>query len=319
MIQVTHPYGVSHEGHARTGDLVSRLQNSEIFRQYQAAFEVATGLPLVLRAIGSFQAPLYGSKRLNSFCALMASTSKSCAACLQLQQRIDTEALGTSKTFQCFAGLSESVVPVRNGEKIVAYLQTGQVMLQSPTERRFKAALQELAKRGTELDLTLVRASYFKSRVVTKAHYESTVRLLSSFAQHLSLISNELMTTQATAEPPAVARARAFIAENLSEVLSLSLVARAANMSAFYFCKIFKAATGLTFTDYLARVRVEKTKQLLLNPHVRISEAGFAAGFQSLSQFNRVFRRVAGESPSGYREHLPSSTGAATARLAFAA
>jgi AraC-like DNA-binding protein len=101
----------------------------------------------------------------------------------------------------------------------------------------------------------------------------------------------------------------------LGEPLSLVQVARAASTSAFYFCKIFKAATGLTFTDYIARARIEKTKQLLLHPHTRISEAAFEAGFQSLSQFNRVFRRVAGESPTTYREHL-HGTGSA---LPFAA
>jgi AraC-like DNA-binding protein len=86
-------------------------------------------------------------------------------------------------------------------------------------------------------------------------------------------------------------------------------------MSAFYFCKIFKSATGVTFTDYVARARVEKTKQLLLNPNMRVSEAAFEAGFQSLSQFNRVFRRVEGQAPSSYREHLHG----ASAHLAFAA
>ena len=75
-------------------------------------------------------------------------------------------------------------------------------------------------------------------------------------------------------------------------------------MSAFYFCKVFKAATGLTFTNYLARVRVETVQQLLLNPHTRVSEAAYAAGFQSLSQFNRTFQRLAGESPSDYRERI---------------
>jgi AraC-like DNA-binding protein len=111
-------------------------------------------------------------------------------------------------------------------------------------------------------------------------------------------------------------KARAFIAEHLDEELSLEQVARAAGMSPFYFCKVFKAATGLTFTDYVARARVEKTKQLLLNPHTRVSEAAYAAGFQSLSQFNRVFRRVEGQAPSDYRDHLH---GAPAARHALAA
>ena len=85
------------------------------------------------------------------------------------------------------------------------------------------------------------------------------------------------MIKAAAAEPPAVSKARAFIAEHLGEPLSLTQVARAANMSAFYFCKIFKGATGLTFTDYVARARVEKTKQLLLNPE-RAGERGGLRG-----------------------------------------
>jgi len=80
-------------------------------------------------------------------------------------------------------------------------------------------------------------------------------------------------------------------------------------MSAFYFCKTFKKATGMTFTDYLARVRVEKVKNLMLNPNMRVSEAAFDAGFQSLSQFNRVFRRVTGEAPSAYRGRIHPKRG----------
>ena len=112
------------------------------------------------------------------------------------------------------------------------------------------------------------------------------------------------MVERATEEMPAVTKARAFIVERHAEELSLSAVAGAVNMSSFYFCKTFKKATGMTFTDYLARVRVEKVKNLLLNPHKRVSEAAYEAGFQSLSQFNRVFRRIAGEAPSAYRDRL---------------
>jgi AraC-like DNA-binding protein len=60
----------------------------------------------------------------------------------------------------------------------------------------------------------------------------------------------------------------------------------------------------MTFTDYLARRRVEVVKEALRNPETPVSEAAFAAGFQSLSQFNRVFLRKTGETPSHYRERL---------------
>jgi AraC-like DNA-binding protein/ligand-binding sensor protein len=307
--------------HDRREDVVARLQQSELFRDYQDAFETATGLPLVLRAVGSFKPPLHGSKKIASFCALMGGTSKTCSACLQLQARVEEEALTEAKTLQCFAGLNESVVPVKLGDQVIAYLQTGQILLKAPTDKSFRAAMAEIDKWKSSANVEDLRLAFFETRVLTKARYGAVLRLLSSFAHHLSLVSNELMIKQSSAEPPAVIKARAFIAANLGEALSLEQVARAANMSAFYFCKVFKAATGLTFTDYVARARVEQTKQLLLNPQVRVSEAAYEAGFQSLSQFNRVFRRIEGQAPSAYRDHLHGSAEGHASRpsLPFAA
>src|SRR5690349_13225334 len=135
---------VSNDSTRHNQELVARIEKSQLFSDYRSAFETATGLPLVLRAAGSFQAPLAGSKQMNPFCALMSSRSKSCSMCLQMQQRVEDEAIGESKTLECFAGLTESVVPVRLGETTVAYLQTGQVMFRAPTERKFRAAVKQL-------------------------------------------------------------------------------------------------------------------------------------------------------------------------------
>jgi AraC-like DNA-binding protein/ligand-binding sensor protein len=284
--------------------VVAQLQRSPIYRDYHQAFEAATGLPLALRAVGSFQTPLHGSKQLNPFCALMAGTNKSCAACLLLQQRVEQDATVGAKTLECFAGLSESAVPVRVGENVLGYLQTGQVLLQAPTERRFTGIARQLLTWNPQADLPRLKAAYFATRVLARRQYDSVVNLLAVFAQHLSAISNQVMVQEAEIELPVVTRARAYISEHHSEALGLRDVARAVNMSAFYFCKVFKKTTGLTFTQYLARHRIERVKEMLINPHMRVSEAAYAAGFQSLSQFNRIFRQVAGESPSTYREHL---------------
>jgi AraC-like DNA-binding protein/ligand-binding sensor protein len=296
-------------------NLVAQLEKSQIFRDYRTAFQTATGLPLVLRAAGSFQPPMAGSKQINSFCALMAARNTACAACLQLQERVEREATMEYKTLECFAGLNESAVPIRLGDRVVAYMQTGQIMFRTPTMAKFRAAVRQLEQWDAVGDVKELEEAYFKTRVLARAHYDATVRLLSSFAAHLSLICNELMITASAPEPLAVNKARSYIAEHLGDALSLTEVARAANTSAFYFCKIFKAAVGVTFTDYVSRTRVEKTKQALLDPNMRVSEAAYAAGFQSLSQFNRVFRRITGESPSAYRDHLHGSH----STLAFAA
>lgn len=284
--------------------VVSQLQGSEVFRDYQDAFETTTGLPLALRAAGSFNFPLHGSARSNPFCVLMAGRNKTCAACLQLQQQVESDATTEARSMKCFAGLTEAAVPVRVGENVIGHLQTGQVLLQAPTEAGFRSIRRQLAGDATPAELQKIRAAYFGTRVMSRSQFESIVRLLAIFAQHLAAISNQMMVQQSSAETPVVSRARAYIAERFTGEISVTEVARAASMSTFYFCKVFKQGTGLTFTNYLARLRVESVKQHMLNPHVRISEAAFAAGFQSLSQFNRVFRRIAGESPSTYRDRL---------------
>jgi AraC-like DNA-binding protein len=154
------------------------------------------------------------------------------------------------------------------------------------------------------VDVKRLEEAYFQTRVLGRKQYESVLRLLAVFAQHLAAMSNQLMMARANPDEPMIAKAKIYIAENQGSLLQMKQVAQSTNTSAFHFCKKFKKATGLTFTEYLARVRVERVKNMLQNPHLRISEAAYEAGFQSLSQFGRVFRKIVGESPSRWRDKL---------------
>ncbi len=292
----------------RGREMVAQIQKSDLFRDYQKAFEATTGLPMAIRPAESFRAPLHDSKQANPFCLLMATSNKSCAACLQLQGRLTDSAVAEPKTLQCHAGLTESAVPIRIGEIVLGYLQTGQVLLQKPSAIHFERLAAGLAL-DAQPNFAELKSAYFSTRIIPRKQYEAVVRLLAIFAAHLSSRSNQLVTEESASEAPVITRARAFISEHYAEEIALTDVARAVNTSPFYFCKLFKTATGLTFTDYLARVRIEMVKRILLNPHKRVSEAAYEAGFQSLSQFNRVFRRVAGESPSAYRDRLHAPGG----------
>ena len=103
-------------------------------------------------------------------------------------------------------------------------------------------------------------------------------------------------------------KARNLIEEHSGEELSLGTVAKAANTSANYLSEKFKEATGMNFVKYVARARFEKAAALLREADLRVSEIAFAAGFQSLSQFNRVFKKLAGKSPTEYRAAARAKT-----------
>jgi AraC-like DNA-binding protein len=103
------------------------------------------------------------------------------------------------------------------------------------------------------------------------------------------------------AEPVEIWKARKFIEEHSADELSLSKLAKVVNISANHLSEKFKEVTGVNFVDYVARTRFEAARDRLLNSNRRTSEIAFAAGFQSLSQFNRVFKKLSGKSPTEYR------------------
>jgi AraC-like DNA-binding protein/ligand-binding sensor protein len=281
--------------------LVEKLTRSAIYRDYVRAFSATTGMPLALRAVEDWQPALRGAQNENPFCELMARSNRVCAACLEVQRKLTEKAGNRSCTVTCFAGLSDSAVPIRVGDQLIGFLQTGQVLLKQSDKFRFDRVAKQLVNSGINIDLSKAREAYIHTRVLTKTQYRAMLRLLEIFGRHLSILSNQLAVESSTAEPLAVTRARQFIARNQDNAICLATVAKAVNTSTFYFCKLFKRATGLTFTDYLARVRVEKARTLLLDPNRRVSEISYDTGFQSLTHFNRVFKAITGQSPSGYR------------------
>jgi AraC-like DNA-binding protein len=281
--------------------LVERLTESKIYEDYERAFSEATGLPLRLRSVDSWQLPHHGRSRENAFCAMMAGKSRACAACLQVQQALAEKARETSQSETCQVGLCDTAVPVRLGSQLIGFLHTGQVFRKKPTEAQFKKIYQLTQQWGIQSDEREMKEAYFGTRVLSHREHEAVVKLLEIFASHLSDLSNQIVVQKNNAEPPMITRAKEFIKQNHAEDLSLSQVAKAVNTSTFYFCKMFKKGTGLNFTEYVSRVRIESAKNLLLNPNLRISEIAYQVGFQSLTHFNRVFKKIVGDSPTEYR------------------
>lgn len=284
--------------------LIEALGASKVFQDYERAFTEATGLPVALRPVETWQLPHHGKRNEGPFCSLISEKSRACASCLSMQERLSQAAALEAQTLGCPNGLCDTAVPVRLGDRLIGFLQTGQVFRKKPTESQFERAARQVAQWGVDVNVETLREAYFATRVVPARQHEAVVKLLTIFAQHLSMLSNQVIVQQDHAEPPVITRAKEYIQEHQTENLRLGHVAKACNTSTFYFCKMFKKITGINFTDYLSRVRIEKSKNLLLNPNLRVSEIAFEVGFQSLTHFNRVFKKILGQSPTEYRAQL---------------
>jgi len=290
--------------------LIETLTESDIYRDYERAFSDATGLPLALRPVETWQPPLRGKPRGNAFCALMAGKSASCAACLRMQERMNEAAANGPAMEKCHFGLTEAAVPVKLGENTLGFLATGQVFTQKPGPEHLDRAMKALKRMGLTADRAEAKKSLMATRVISRSQLASALRLLEIFADHLSMKLNQLAVRNANAEPVAVLRAKDYIRQNLQNDITLTDVAKAACTSTFYICKLFKRHTGVNFTEYVSRLRVERAKELLANPNLRISEIAYEVGFQSLTHFNRIFRKVEGQAPTAYRDSIAMSLAA---------
>jgi AraC-like DNA-binding protein len=125
--------------------------------------------------------------------------------------------------------------------------------------------------------------------------------LLAIFAKHLSDCGARYLLTDGTVDLPAVAGAKAYIGKHTTDSLTADQVARHVGLNRDYLTRLFRRSTGLTLVEYLSHERVERAKDLLADPHVRIADVAFSAGFGSIPHFNRVFRKLTGTNPGAYR------------------
>jgi len=92
-----------------------------------------------------------------------------------------------------------------------------------------------------------------------------------------------------------------FIDENYQRRIEIDEVANLTSMSNGGFCRYFKKITRLTFTEFLNHYRINQAKRLLLLDK-NITETCYEAGFESLSYFNRTFKKITSENPLTFKK-----------------
>jgi AraC-like DNA-binding protein len=93
-----------------------------------------------------------------------------------------------------------------------------------------------------------------------------------------------------------------FVEENYSNDCTLSALSKSTSYNYAYLSRCFKSYTGATFVDYVNRYRVNEASYLLKNTNLAVLEVAFKTGFDSLRNFNRVFKKITEKTPKEYRE-----------------
>lgn len=101
-----------------------------------------------------------------------------------------------------------------------------------------------------------------------------------------------------------IKRANKYIEENYMDDLTLEKVAEVVFLSPVYLSKVYKKNMGINFIDYITKIRIERSKELLSNKKLKVYEISNLVGYKNLKYFYKIFKNYTGYTPNTYREML---------------
>lgn len=141
-------------------------------------------------------------------------------------------------------------------------------------------------------------------RILTEMNNRTAIARLASFIRLLPLIGGGTKTLPYSRTSNSIRRNQqieTYVLCNLSSNLTLDHLATHLCMNRSSVCVLFRRHFGVTFTEYVNRLRIAKAKQLLLQSSAGIQSIGYEVGFNTISHFNHTFRNIEGCTPSEFR------------------
>ncbi len=120
---------------------------------------------------------------------------------------------------------------------------------------------------------------------------------------YISWVTNHLELIRENRQSDVISRAQRFLADNFaSQELTLKSAADYVGLNEKYFSSRFTKETGMTFSTYLTRLRIQKARQLMDTTDLKMYEISAQVGYHSVEHFNRTFKKYLGVSPGDYKK-----------------
>lgn len=173
----------------------------------------------------------------------------------------------------------------------------------------------ENAKRGIAFELPAIMELYSKITHITQAQpgFYRILGLLEilyelSLQQNYHLLASKSFTNVKNApESKRVREVEEYIDKHYREEIRLNTLAKIADMTPAAFSRFFRLRTGKTVSDYTIDTRLGHAARLLVDSPTSIADICYLCGFNNISNFNRIFKRKKGCSPSAFRENYHKS------------
>ena len=280
--------------------LYQKLKELPELREFQRDFELLSGVKLAFVNELGLGDDLW--RDLLPLCAGINASAAGRAMCARSRHALLANMGDHSSCMLCDAGLNETAVPLNISGIKAGYFMFWGTAPRTPNQQTIQKARHLLNKNGIHIDNRDLETWLNETPVMPSETLEAYKRIVHLAAKQIALKVTDQLVDPEAAMPLSVIKACGYIrARALVDDINLAEVARPGCVSEGHLSRILHHATGLTFREYLTQVRIERAKSLLLNSGKTVTEIAYESGFQSLSQFHRVFRKIHGASPGEMR------------------
>lgn len=232
------------------------------------------------------------------FCDAAKQTPNGYRLCLFCKMRANRKAVEQKQMFSgyCPYGLYEVACPVEIYGDVLAIVYVGNLVLsESESKKRIRTACRST---GVPAD-TLYRHLFHGQSTRQADNYREMAGFIASYIKNLYTEKNKM--PHRTNLHWAVNAAAEYIRNNYTKNITLKDVARLHFINEKYLGYIFAKQMKISFNSYLNNIRLEHAKAMLLNTSESIIAVSLACGYQNVTYFNRVFKKITGKTPSNFR------------------
>jgi AraC-like DNA-binding protein/ligand-binding sensor protein len=210
-------------------------------------------------------------------------------------------------TYQCYAGPSESVLPIKVDSVLIGYAMVGQFRMRetlgpggSLDDRTIKDLQTGDLQAGSGIDANLLRSTFLELPLFDKTDLENVLHLFSAI---ITFIVNEGYIRSRYSE--LAGNIVHWLDKHITEPVSLAEAAAAVYRSRSSVSHVIKAQFGISFKQLCTLKRIEKFEHLVTaKPDITIAEAAYQAGYKDALYFSRQYKKVRRRSPSSYIKSL---------------
>ncbi len=279
--------------------LLERIQGLEQFRIFVEDFRTLTGLDLML--LDQSGCPVSRELSRTGLCRAVQQSREGMAVCERTRRELLVADKQAGAGCACEAGLHEVSVPVQINGQTVGFLVIGGFQRRRAQQADVQRIAEKFAQWGIKVPRQQLDRMLGECPIVSQDASDAMMRIVAASAKHFGHLAARQVIPDTKLLPAVAHRVRRYVRANgLGGPCRLPDIARACGVSPAHLSRVFHQSTGLTISDYLARFRVGQVMERLKKRRHSVTDIAFACGFQSLSQFNRTFRRIVGCSPTQY-------------------